>query len=168
MTEKSRMVLGITVLSALLFVAIYWKLEEHNRRVNYPNPGYDRLRDLKQIGLGMYMYAQNFGEYLPPTLSLLYPDYISDPGVLVGPEAVREGEGQESWTAYRYYYLLEGQGAVIADIPTKPAVLNSFIAGDRIYYCVLFLDGHVEYVSERSEITNLFEMAKPRRKRHGG
>ena len=167
MTRNAREVIGVVFISAILFVPIYLGLEKHNRNSNRRYAGYGRRSDLKQIGLAMHLYCQSYNEFLPPTLSILYPGFISDPRVLASPGEIEENEERESWSPQRYHYLYEGSSVSLRDVPVNlPLVINSFIAGDEVYYAILFADGHVEPVYG-SKIGEILNRTKKWRSNHG-
>ena len=73
----------IAVLAALLFPVLRAAREQARRTVCASN--------LHQIGLALTMYRQDCDE-LPPRLSLLTPNYISHPGLLLCPNDPKHGQ----------------------------------------------------------------------------
>jgi len=51
------------------------------------------ISNLKMIGLGMMMYSQDYREYFPVELSLLYPSYVASPRTFICPS--RPGVDEE-------------------------------------------------------------------------
>ena len=97
--------------------------------------------NLKQIGLGVYMYAQDHQEKVPERLEDLVPNYIVEPKTLWCPDSKKEQTGTE--TNYVYNTKIES----IGDVPTKPLAWDD-PEEDRHngVVNVLYLDGHVEEV----------------------
>ena len=104
------MVVGIiAILAALLIPARLGAIESARRA--------QCLSNLKQIGLAMHMYAQDFGERFPtvgaprgeggvPSLELLWGEYVSDPNLFICPsdEDVTRWDGKAKLDASHCSY----------------------------------------------------------------
>ncbi len=64
------------------------------------------LANLKQLGSGCSVYADNFGGVFPPSLSLLYPDYVNSLDTFICPSRkpkVTEADVRNDFTVcYEY------------------------------------------------------------------
>lgn len=79
------------IVSSLLLSWAYATVAMNNQQrpvLGSPNePVYGALvrTNLDQIGTALFTYARDNGDQLPPRLSLLYPQYVSDPAVFWNP-----------------------------------------------------------------------------------
>ncbi len=110
--------------------------------------------NLKQIGVGCIMWAEDHDEQYPSSLKDLYPDYISELGVFVCPSTDDEVTSAEEIDEKGSYIYVSG----LSEDSPPDAVLayeredNHGGEGRN----VLFVDGHVEWVREDefSELLN--------------
>ncbi len=133
-------VLPVAVLGGMMLPALA-QAREKARRIS-------DINNLKQMGLGLYMYAEDHNQQLPPDLGELWP-YIGNNGrIFVSPlgqtpppqnaEQVRAGQCD-------YLYFVAGRKLAEIQNPhavpaacTKPGLLKQ---GVNVLYC----DGHVEH-----------------------
>lgn len=108
------------------------------------------MANLRQIGLGLTMYANDFGDHLPPDLPLLYPQYIATPQAFVcpstasSPTAVATAPG----TAFPSSYVYIDPGLPLDKIatPASTTILCYDKTGNHPDGAnVLYLDGHVAW-----------------------
>jgi hypothetical protein len=107
--------------------------------------------NLKQIGLGLHLYAAVFDRF-PARLSDLYPDYVKDLRVFASPfdrNAVRRAEDIDDWRKSNIVYIpgrsfqdLSRDILVYEVRPTSAAQTDE--GGFRAMHHVLQLDGRVE------------------------
>ncbi|MCC6489610.1 MAG: zf-HC2 domain-containing protein [Candidatus Hydrogenedentes bacterium] len=134
--------------------------------------------NLKQLGLVMYMFANENCDYMFPGWCSVYPEYLTDVNVLTSPW---EEPGTLSYVIFfpgESFESLRAMGAenVIANNPNAdpespvfngqvesqvPVMCNArdipAVAGDPVTRNVLFLDGHVE----RLKMDEWSERVKP-------
>jgi prepilin-type N-terminal cleavage/methylation domain-containing protein len=89
----------IAILIALIF-PVFTKTRAMAREVTCIN-------NLRQIGMAIIMYKNDFGE-LPPHLSAIYSNYVSDPRIFVCPEDRFEGKHEGNPYLEGNLYLSSG------------------------------------------------------------
>ena len=99
--------------------------------------------NLKQIGICFKMFANEHNNELPKSFNDLYPEYITDPYVLVCPSSedkVGDLKDIASWTSYEIVKtgIDEGKEDVVI---VQEKLERAHIPGARN---LLFEDGHVE------------------------
>ncbi|MDP7035212.1 MAG: DUF1559 domain-containing protein [Planctomycetota bacterium] len=118
--------------------------------------------NLKQLGIGIANYADAFNDYYPPFGNpafcerLLRSGAVSDPSVFDCPST-----GDHAGVHYDYATWEKanfGGARVIKNASRIPALWDASIENHEDARCVLFLDGHVEEMSEpqfRAMMTNI-------------
>jgi hypothetical protein len=104
------------------------------------------INNLKQIALGMILYANDHDDTLPKDLAALEP-YLSDARVLFCPEDPSSAGRPPTWDdvkAGRASYDFLKPGLKVTDEP-KPA--QTVIVRCRFHAQAAFLDGHVERIT---------------------
>jgi prepilin-type processing-associated H-X9-DG protein len=99
--------------------------------------------NLKQIGIVMHLYRAEHDGTWPQTFAELYPEYISDLGVLICPSSnVTQGnlEDVASWASYEYTpYHGESAPATVVICRDKESFHGPGGKNE------LFADGHVAF-----------------------
>jgi type II secretory pathway pseudopilin PulG len=133
---------ALGVLSALLVPAL-----EHSRRAAYRTT---EMNNLKQIGLALYLYADDHGQTLPPDLAVLAEQGYLPPGQAwvspaCGTPAPTSAAQIRDGSACDYIFLLPGmQLNKIAD-PTLTVMVHSRAGCYRTPWLgACFVDGHAE------------------------
>jgi len=124
------------ILAAILLPALA-RAREAARRASCQN-------NLKMVGLCCKLFANEHNNTLPKTLNDLYPEYLTDPSVLVCPSSTDEpGDTKDmaAWSSYEIVYtgIDENDKAVVTVQEKKE---DAHIPHGRNY---LFGDGHVEF-----------------------
>ena len=109
--------------------------------------------NLKQMGLVMKMFENENREYTPPGWLYVFPEYITDPGILTSP---KDQPGTDSYLYFcpatnikEYISQVHGEldpgafGKVYSEIPV---MMNRTDFPNPAGRNVLFADGHVEFV----------------------
>jgi prepilin-type processing-associated H-X9-DG protein len=93
-------------------------------------------KNLKQIGLALMIYANDYGDKYPPNLEILTSEAELSPKILVCPDTMSQNS-----------YIYRGADLSTSDVPYLVLAYDKKgnHEGGRN---VLFLDGHVEWVSE--------------------
>jgi len=100
------------------------------------------LSNLKQIGLGIHMYAQDNKEKFPNTLSALYPKYISTLDVFKCPaqkEKIKTKTEIDTKTGYKYTSGLSEES------PSSTVVAHTKKGYFKRGRNILYVDGHVKW-----------------------
>ncbi|MBN1972167.1 MAG: DUF1559 domain-containing protein [Sedimentisphaerales bacterium] len=108
---------------------------------------------LKQIGIALTLYANDYGDKYPPNLKILTSEAELSPKILACPAAMNQNS-----------YIYRGEGISTSDIPGLILVFDkkSNHEGGRN---VLFLDGHVEFVTEEHFLELINEDNKYRKQK---
>jgi prepilin-type processing-associated H-X9-DG protein len=120
-------VVGVLLLLAAMLLPALSSSRERARTAN-------SMSNLRQIGLGLAMFADQHGGQLPPTVDELVPNLISDGRVLLDPQS---GE--------KFVYV--GAGRTWQDGGGDNVIAYSPI--DRNGRNVLYSDGHVQWMSSQ-------------------
>ena len=126
------------ILAAMLIPALSRARDQAKRAVCSSN--------LKQIGLGLQMYAVDYNDRFPHHLSYLYPEYIPEAKVFWCPSDPDDSCPQNIKTpedaliSYRYVTSLSPD-----DDPGKPIVYEDLKNHKHKGGNILFIDGHVEW-----------------------
>ncbi len=100
------------------------------------------INNLKQIGLGLHMYAQDNDEKFPNTLSVLYPKYISTLDVFKCPaqkEKIKTKADIDMKAGYKYISGLS------EDSPSSAVVAHTKKGYFKRGRNILYVDGHVKW-----------------------
>ena len=107
------------------------------------------MSNLKQIGLALHMYAQDYDGKFPDDLSTLCPNYISNPKIFKcrGDKTISEIKEMKQGTRISYVYV-----TVLTEQDSTDRILAydaspDFHDGEGRN--VLFLDGHVAWYAEK-------------------
>lgn len=115
----------IALLAALIFAVFFVARDKSRESVC--------LAQLRQIGQALKMYQSQWNE-LPPMLSALYPQYVSDKRVFLCPNAQKASPGQPSGTelstTYGYYYEVAQK---VSKLPADGAPPGSRITWEEAY-----------------------------------
>jgi len=93
-------VVAIIAVLAGLLLPVFSRARAQARRTHC-------LSNLRQIGLAVQMYQQDYEE-LPPRLSALFPGYISAPGILLCPSDPKAGQHEGTDRLEGNLYLPSG------------------------------------------------------------
>ncbi|MCK4400959.1 DUF1559 domain-containing protein [bacterium] len=110
------------------------------------------ISNLKQIGLGLHMYAQDNEEKFPNTLSALYPKYISTLDIFKCPaqkEKIKTKADIDTKAGYKYISGLS------EDSPSSAVVAHTKKGYFKRGRNVLYVDGHVEWKKKLTQSLNL-------------
>ena len=105
------------------------------------------LNHLKQLGLGIQIYAGDNSDKCPPDLTALVKEgYLSDTGVLISPkDKVRKAASGKVIAPANTSYVYVGKGLKTAHDSRLPVAFEKpDLLGQDGECAVLFLDGHVE------------------------
>jgi len=110
------------------------------------------MSNLKQIGLAVRMYAQDYKETMPEDLRALYPRYVSNGRVFKCPEdtTIQEVQKIDGTTPISYAYV---KGLSLKDKSlNQSTTILAYDASSQNHKgegrCVLFVDGHVAWMTE--------------------
>ncbi|MEW6359743.1 MAG: ankyrin repeat domain-containing protein [Planctomycetota bacterium] len=107
--------------------------------------------NLRQIGLGLAMYRNDFHGHLPPRLSLIYPEYVSSRMVFAcmsaddSPGTICAGQPFERHQVSYVYRRLDAALEDISPSESKVILMHDKPGNHLGGANVLFLDGHVEW-----------------------
>ncbi len=107
--------------------------------------------NLRQIGLGIHMWADDNDEKFPPDLKSLYPDYVDNPRVFSCPSSrstYRDFESGNVTASSSSYAYLPGREAVFPGsfvLAYDKSADNHSGDGFNVLYC----DAHVEWWSAK-------------------
>ncbi|MHC4916193.1 MAG: DUF1559 family PulG-like putative transporter [Planctomycetota bacterium] len=136
-------VLGLLLVALLiaLMVPAVKRTRENARRATCKS-------NLRQIGLGCHMYADDNGEQFPPDLGSLTPMYIDNPKVFWCPSC-----GEYSGGGVSYKYLPGRHAALPGDFVLAYDADSGNHSGDG--FNVLYCDAHVEWRRDFVEFEEL-------------
>ncbi len=126
------------------------------------------ISNLRLIGLALAAFATNSNGYLPPNLSMLYPEWVPRPTTFWNPGDAdlwpltidNDGLNLPNSSQISFEYLTPGQRLSSLDPSTIIAQDNSPANNGGNGTCVLFADFHVEYVPIR-RLTGFAITARP-------
>lgn len=107
------------------------------------------LSNLKQIGLALHMYTQDYNGKFPDDISVLCPDYISTAKIFKcpGDKTISEIKEVNHGTQISYVYI---KGLTEKDSSDSIMVYDASPDNhDGEGRNVLFLDGHVRWYAEK-------------------
>ena len=137
-------VIGVGALAAVLL---------DNAKPGHPSPIHCRS-NLRQIGLAIQMYRNDFNDYFPPSFGTLYPQYVSSRMVFVCSEDMQK-QGHVETATVRGLPVGPESGSYAYVRPRHPfgkipdpstAVVAFDRRGNHADGCnVLYADGHIEF-----------------------
>ncbi|MEW6355628.1 MAG: DUF3352 domain-containing protein [Planctomycetota bacterium] len=109
------------------------------------------MSDLRQIGLGIAMYANDFNDQFPPDLKTLHPKYVSTRDVFRCPidNAPRKEQWGDQEVEISYDYIFIPVGLAAVEQPSGTIIAFDSAPRHENKRTALFVDGHVELLTEQ-------------------
>jgi YARHG domain len=154
--------LGVILMVILALGLVIWKLGEPKRELNQKER-IQALSNVKQIGLGLVMYAQDYDERLPPSKNwkdAIFP-YIKSEKVFQSPRVPNQEVG------YAYNTSVNSQNMNDIPVPANTvATFESPLGGENPsggqkdaltpVFVVAFGDGHAKEITTSDSVTWTF------------
>ncbi len=110
--------------------------------------GYGRMGDMKQVGLGLLMYAGDHDGRFPDELWALQDEGILGASLLASPADLPDAEPDKTGLLYRYHYFGAGLSDDLPIPDHTPLLIYPFESNGQYHVTVLFIDAHVEFCSD--------------------
>ena len=136
-SRKRRAAAAVAIIIVIILAAgLLLPALSRSRESSPPGPAVRSRWHLRQLGLALNMYAQDYDGQLPPSLHTLVDEgYVTNPYLLVNPR----GEG----CGYVYTYYADPLPEEAEALKSTPVVAEAVPHG--IGRNVLYLDGHVSW-----------------------